>query len=280
MTFPDFGHDLNCLLDLDAAQSETSGLPTLLRALVRRLQCPNGGLVGDADYGYDIVGEIGDDIDLSDAARIASNIDSEFQKDERVTGSVTTAALVPGPTGGIYALTTNTTVQTAAGPFSLVLSISNIVSLLNGGVVTPAPNLSAQAFFNLPITPFVSNPNPGGDMLIRFAITNAASQSSATSVPAGAVVVRAMLDMVSTDLTTPVAFSGGSTIAIGRTGSANLLAAPGDFDATTSGNVYDALDPVAWGGSPLPVLITIAGAPAAGAGTIVIEYLPPTAIGA
>lgn len=133
MTFPDFGHDLNCLLDLDAAQSETSGLPTLLRALVRRLQCPNGGLVGDADYGYDIVGEIGDDIDLSDAARIAGNIDTEFQKDERVTASTTTAAIVPGPTGGVYGLTTNTMVQTSAGPFRLVLSISNIVTILNSG---------------------------------------------------------------------------------------------------------------------------------------------------
>ncbi len=117
-------------------------------------------------------------------------------------------------------------------------------------------------------------------MLIRFPITNAASQSSSTSIPAGSVVVRAMIDMQSTDLTTPVAFSGGATVAIGQTGTSSLLIADGDFDVTVSGNVYDALDPVAWGGSALPVLVTVAGSPAAGAATVVVEYLPSTAIGA
>lgn len=261
-----------CLTDLDPAQSEVIGLPNLAGALIRRLQCPIGGMIGDPNYGYFLIGEIDDDIVDSDVARICSNIDREFQKDERVTSSRTTGTFAAGQ------LTTTSTVYTAAGPFKLVLGITTIIQILSGTSVafnnTTVPSLLISS--PAPVLPSITN--PGGDMMVRFAINNSASQSSATQIPSGSVVLRAMLDMVSTDLTTPVAFSGGATITIGRLGTANLLADVGDFDPTTSGNVYDALDPISWGSSA-SVLVTIGGSPAAGAGTVVVTYLPPTAIG-
>jgi len=124
--FPDFGHDLALLTDLDPVQSEVSGLANLLRALVRRLQCPLGGLIGDPNYGYDLVGEVDDDIDTSDLGRIASNIDREFVKDERVTSSTTVATYSAG------SIVTISNVLTAAGPFKLVLSTSTIITALGG----------------------------------------------------------------------------------------------------------------------------------------------------
>lgn len=126
-SFPDFGHDLACLTDLDVAQSEVSGVTTLAQALVRRLQCPLGGLIGDPNYGYFLIGEIDDDASSSDIARIVASIDREFAKDERVIYSTTIGSLA----GGV--LVTTSTVYTSAGPLKLVLGVSNIVSILSVG---------------------------------------------------------------------------------------------------------------------------------------------------
>ncbi len=104
---------------------------------------------------------------------------------------------------------------------------------------------------------------------IRMAITNAASQSSASSIPANAVVSEAQLDV-----TTP--YSGGATITVGQTGSASLLMATTDDLATVAG-LYAVPQDTAWGASALAVLVTVAGAPAAGAGFCVVKYSVPDA---
>lgn len=104
---------------------------------------------------------------------------------------------------------------------------------------------------------------------IRFAITNAASQSSAALVPANAVIVTAQLDIV-----TP--YSAGATITVGRTGSASLAMATTDNLATVAG-IYEVPLDTAWGGSALAVLVTVAGAPAAGAGFAILRYSVPDA---
>jgi hypothetical protein len=117
----------------------------------------------------------------------------------------------------------------------------------------------------LDIAPSVS----GASYTIRFAITNAASQSSATSIPANAIVYDCKLDV-----TTP--FSAGATIKIGQTGTTNLLMDTGDNTPQVS-NLYDAVQDTAWGASPLAVLVTVGSAPAAGAGFVVVEYGVPNA---
>ena len=45
--YPDFGHDLSCLLDQTPDQQECSGLQALLESLARRLQTPLGTLQGE-----------------------------------------------------------------------------------------------------------------------------------------------------------------------------------------------------------------------------------------
>lgn len=122
--YPDFGHDLSLSVDLDAGMSEVSGITCLAQALIRRIQCPQGGLIGDPNYGYDILGEMHADVSDADVARIASTIDAEFAKDERVISSSTNAVFLSGN------LMTTSTVQTAPGPFKLVLGIGQVVALI------------------------------------------------------------------------------------------------------------------------------------------------------
>lgn len=136
----------------------------------------------------------------------------------------------------------------------------------SGGTISLTANQnyvwSGAAWINI-------SPNVAGALFcIRFAITNAASQSSTNLIPANAVVARALLD-----ITTP--YSGGATISVGQTGNAALLMATGD-SAPTIANVYDAtIEDTAWGASALAVLVTVAGAPAAGAGFCAVYYSVP-----
>lgn len=136
---------------------------------------------------------------------------------------------------------------------------------LTGGTVTFATNQnyvwSGSAWTN--ISPNIS----GATLMIRFAITNAASQSSATSIPANAVVCSVLVNIV-----TP--YSAGATIAVGQTGTTTLLQATADNLATVANQYLSELDQ-AWGASALPVLVTVAGAPAVGAGFVTVLYSIP-----
>lgn len=127
---PNFGTDLSGITDLDPVLAEVSGLKMLGQALARRLITPRGTLCDDPNYGYDVRGELNDDLAPADVGRIASSIDAELRKDERVADSATTATLTAA---GV--LTTVTVVTPSAGPsFRLVLGISTVtVSVLSVG---------------------------------------------------------------------------------------------------------------------------------------------------
>ncbi len=107
----------------------------------------------------------------------------------------------------------------------------------------------------------------GGVVRIRFAVGTAASTSSVTSIPAGAFVSSCFLDV-----DTP--YSAGTTLSIGRTGSLALLMATTDNDPTLAVQ-YQADQDTAWGASPLPIVVTLTGAPAAGACEVVVDYAVP-----
>lgn len=109
---------------------------------------------------------------------------------------------------------------------------------------------------------------PGGGVNeIRFAINNTASQTSATSIPANAYVLSSEVE-----ITTP--YSPGATIKVGQSGTTDLLQATADVVATVA-DTYSAPQDTAWGASALPVLVTVAGSPAAGAGFVVVRYVTP-----
>jgi hypothetical protein len=107
----------------------------------------------------------------------------------------------------------------------------------------------------------------GAIYCVQFALGTGASQSSVSTIPANAVIRRCTLNVTT-------AYSAGTTIAIGQTGTTNLLMATGDNVATAI-NTYDASLVTAWGASALQVLATIVGAPSVGVGTVTVDYTLP-----
>lgn len=127
----DYGHDLACTSDLTAAMVEVDGLTTLAQALYRRLITPRGGLIDDPNYGFDCTSMIDQGMTARQLALIASQIDAELVKDERVASSRTTGRFTAGA-GNAGTYTASTLVTTADGPFTLVLSIDAVsVSILS-----------------------------------------------------------------------------------------------------------------------------------------------------
>ena len=100
-------------------------------------------------------------------------------------------------------------------------------------------------------------------LLIRFAL-GTATASSATSIPAGAIVLSATLDV-----TTP--YSGGATISIGQAGALTEFQLTTDNDPQIAGLYTVNQDTSA--ASTNPVTATVAGAPVAGAAFVLVQFV-------
>jgi hypothetical protein len=108
---------------------------------------------------------------------------------------------------------------------------------------------------------------PGGDITIRFPLGTGASQVSTDNIPAGAVVKKAYVDIFD-------AYPTGTVMRVGHVGSPGLLMdAPDIFPNFVS--QYEASQDTLWGGSNLPVLVTVFGSPAYGSGECVVTYSIP-----
>lgn len=121
----DYGLDLVCKDDMPLNAAEVSGVQNVAQAIYRRLITPRGGVIDDPNYGTDISALI-DDVQTSrQAAIIAQQIDVEAMKDERVLSSQTQGEFRQIK-GSEVRYIASTVATTATGPFSLVLSISNV----------------------------------------------------------------------------------------------------------------------------------------------------------
>lgn len=116
----DLGRDLSCVSDLTSTMSTVSGRRCLGEAIARRLQTPRGRLAKHPNYGFDLTGELGDDLSPADIARIQDGVEKECVKDERVFSAT---ALI---TFTWTTLTVVITVTDGAGPFVLVLAVSGV----------------------------------------------------------------------------------------------------------------------------------------------------------
>ena len=141
---PALGSDLSGVSDLDPTMAEVSGRLCLSQNLARRLITPRGTLIDDPNYGYDLTQYLNADIGPSDIAQIQAGVEAEFLKDERVLDATIVAQFV-GPTQVQAALTATianpqpvplgvliitATVTDSTGPFTLVLSVSNVTVTL------------------------------------------------------------------------------------------------------------------------------------------------------
>ena len=91
-------------------------------AIARRLTCPRGQNAGDPDYGYDVSQFVEADLTQTDLSLMQSNIDRECEKDERVLSAASTVTLA----GGVLIISVVLTLAT--GPFTLVLSVSDVTT--------------------------------------------------------------------------------------------------------------------------------------------------------
>ncbi len=105
---------------------------------------------------------------------------------------------------------------------------------------------------------------------IRFATALAATTDSVATIPANARVISAEFEVVT-------AYTALATVSIGQAGSLSLLQATTDNNPQGAvGNIYGVDQDTAWGGSALAVRATIAGAPAVGAGVVIVRYVTPS----
>lgn len=125
-----FGSCWSCITDLTSPSTMATGFAAVAQAVARRWQTPRGGLVDDPNYGFDLTDLINDDINQSDLAGMQRQAAAEAEKDERVLSCKVSISVVSNGLMNVIG-----TIQTASGPFRLVVSVSNVsVTLLQ---VTP-----------------------------------------------------------------------------------------------------------------------------------------------
>lgn len=112
---------------------------------------------------------------------------------------------------------------------------------------------------------FSGGGSPGAVLSISFPI-GIVTVSSATSIPAGAIV----LD-TSVNITTAYSASANISVGQGAPGPTTLLQGTADNSPTVV-NTYEAPQVTSWGASALAVTATITGTPTAGAGTVTVTY--------
>ena len=117
----DYGTDLSCVSDMDPLGAEVSGRLCLGQNLARRLQTPRGRLIYDGQYGFDLTAYLNADVSPSDLAQLGHQVATELVKDQRVVSAAATVTL-----DAEGALTATCTIVDGAGPFPLVLTVSNV----------------------------------------------------------------------------------------------------------------------------------------------------------
>lgn len=127
------GTDIACTTDFPLVMRLCWGEENLGNAQIRRLNSDEGCLASigdDEDYGYNIADHLNDSFDQSKPgalSAIGSRARSELEKDPRVNRA--NARIIAGG----ESLTTYIDMETASGPFSLVLGVGD-VDRLNRGV--------------------------------------------------------------------------------------------------------------------------------------------------
>lgn len=132
-----YGTDISCTDDLDARMDEVDPMSVegLAEALVRRLDCPRGGLphdadfADDADYGEDVRGMLNRPTTDDEIRSLAGRIRNELTKDDRV--ETIHAVVTPSSTGSSLSIALEVTpVDARLGNFRLVVAVTDAGALL------------------------------------------------------------------------------------------------------------------------------------------------------
>jgi hypothetical protein len=118
----DLGTDVALTDDLAPAWGVASGKSNLAMAIYRRLTTTRGGLFYDASYGYSLMDLLNAELSAAELSEARGSIIAECEKDERV--QAVTANLAFDSTAN--QLTIDLELESAAGPFDLVLRASEV----------------------------------------------------------------------------------------------------------------------------------------------------------
>jgi hypothetical protein len=128
MATPDFGTCLAVTSAWPRIFVYASGLQNLGLSLCRRLQTIRGSLPWDPDCGYDLRQLLRGSLTQGELARMEQAISAECEKDERVDAADASITYAPQS----RALRVAITIDTAAGPFALIVSVDQVtVELLS-----------------------------------------------------------------------------------------------------------------------------------------------------
>lgn len=128
----DFGYDTSCVDSLRTGRF-VSGVRLVAEAAYRRLITTRGMLQGgddEANYGFDLADAIGSANTAATAAALPGQVESELMKDERIDS--VTVTIVQTQVGPAWAFNVTIEAQTALGPFSLVLSVTEVTTQILG----------------------------------------------------------------------------------------------------------------------------------------------------
>lgn len=271
-------------MDVDPTMREVSGLQTLVQSLVMRQFTPTGSVIGSPDDCVDVRQWLSKGMTASEAQQLGAVVQAQLLRDPRVKSAQVSA--IYNSASNSITLTENIT--GGAGPFKLVISVSNLTVsiLLNGvplgggsGSLTPAPApapvstpATAAGIAGPPGPPGPATPGPAGPtgptgapggnlaIIVPFGPANAASTAL---VPAGAVIT-------AVGVLVTAAFTGGlgptvqvtvNGVVVFPTPNANL-AAPGAYWSF----------PIATVASSANVQVVFGGSATSGAGTAILQY--------
>lgn len=111
------------VIDLDPVFGLVSGRTALVQALARRITTERGTLAwigDDPEYGDDVRASLGDDIETRQSFVVATRVERELLRDERVRGARVAASIASGR------LVINAQVSDAAGPFRFTLAVTAV----------------------------------------------------------------------------------------------------------------------------------------------------------
>lgn len=125
-----YGSDVSCALDIEPDRELDGDDPLVLaQALVRRLDCPRGGLPDDPAYGIDIREFLNDGRPTREISSLEDQIRTELRKDDRV--ALLDVKVTPSSTGTTLRIVIVVTpVDPASKSFRMTLAVTSSTVVL------------------------------------------------------------------------------------------------------------------------------------------------------
>ncbi len=119
-----YGLDVSTFPGLDVAFKLITGQRAIAEAVARRWVTPRGSLAYDPDYGEDVRGYLSARIDAARLRALEASLTAQALADERVSGAVVQLAVTGS--GPALSLRASASLTSSAGPFRLVLTVSQL----------------------------------------------------------------------------------------------------------------------------------------------------------